>query len=84
MQQRRVTQGAFDCVKDLARKRETDVVNMTEYMLKRAAYTTDKGLAEVGSKVEKGEEVAALRKLEKEHCLWMLTFGEDMGKFQWR
>ena len=84
MQQRRVTQGAFDSVKDLARRRETDVVNMTGYMLKRAAYTTDKGLAEVGSKVEKGEEIAALRKLDKEHCLWMLTFGEDMGKYQWR
>ena len=50
----------------------------------RAAYNSDKGLSEVGSRVEKGEEVAALRKLESEHCLWMLTFGEDMGKFQWR
>ena len=58
MQQRRVTQGAFDSVKDLARRRETDVVNMTGYMLKRAAYTTDKGLAEVGSKVEKGKKIA--------------------------
>ena len=84
MQQRRVTQEAFNSVKDLAAKRETDVVNMAGYMLKRAAYTTDKGLGEVGRKVEKGEEIAALRKLDKEHCLWMLTFGEDMGKFQLR
>ena len=50
----------------------------------RAAYTSDKALAEVGSKVEKGEEVSALKKLDKEHCLWLLTFGEDMGKYQWR
>ena len=35
MQQRRVTQEAYDSVKELARVREADVVTMTGYMLKR-------------------------------------------------
>ena len=50
----------------------------------RVSYATDKVLAETGGKIEKGETVAALRKLEVEHCLWMLTCGDGMGKFQWR
>lgn len=57
---------------------------MTGYMMKRASYTSDKSISAVGSKVEKGESISALRKLETEHCLWMLTFEEGMGKFQWR
>ena len=84
IQQRRVTQVAFDALKDVATERNVDIVNLTGYMMKRASHMSDKTIADVGSKVEKGESVCALRKLEHEHCLWMLTFGEDMGKYQWR
>ena len=41
-------------------------------------------LAQTGGKIEKGETVAPLQKLDLEHCLWMMTGGEGMGKFQWR
>ena len=50
----------------------------------RVSYATDKVLAQTGSKIKKGETVAPLQKLEMEHCLWMMTCGEGMGKFQWR
>ena len=41
----------------------------TAFVNFRASYTTDKCLAKVGSKVEKGESVSSLRQLESEHCL---------------
>ena len=48
------------------------------------SYESDKELAEAGNKIEKGESVAALCKLEADHCLWILTAGDGMGKFVWR
>ena len=50
----------------------------------RVSYNSDKQLAETGNRIEKGESVSPLCKLDKDHCLWILTTGGGMGKFLWR
>ena len=57
---------------------------LTQPQYSRASYATNKVLAETGSRIEKGEVVAPLKRLEPEHCLWIMTTGDDLGKSQWR
>ena len=45
---------------------------------------SSKELAAVGGRILAGEQVAPLLKLEKDHCWWLMTVGDDMGKFLWR
>lgn len=53
------------------------------YLKYRVSYSSNKVLAETGKMIEDGESVAALRRLNPEHCLFVMTVGEGIGKFQW-
>ena len=49
----------------------------------RIAYRTSKMIAGAGQLIEDGETVTGVRRLQPEHCLYMLTLGEGIGKYQW-
>ena len=48
------------------------------------SYISNKELAAVGNKIEKGESVEAVRKIDVNHGIWIAMHGAGFGKSQWR
>ena len=64
-----------------------DVIN-NNYLkntdFRRTMYQSSKKLAEVGSKLERLEDVQPKKTLGMNHSIWLMSSGSGFGKKQWR